>query len=54
MYTMDDRQLLKVWTAIRYLGAIREITDPTAQSEVLTEVQILLTAFVLDLKTLPR
>jgi len=53
LYTMDEGQLLRVWTAMRFLGEIREAKDPTAQSEIITDTQILLTAFVLDLKLLP-
>jgi hypothetical protein len=54
LYTLDQGQLLRISTVIRYLGIIREISDPTAQSEVLTDAQILLTAFVLDLEPAPR
>jgi hypothetical protein len=50
VYTIDERQLLRVWSAIRCFEVIREIQDPVAQSEILTKAQILLTAFVLDLK----
>ena len=53
-YTLDQDQLLRICAVIRYLGIIREIRDPTAQAEVLTEAQILLTAFVLDLEPAPR
>jgi hypothetical protein len=53
VYSLDDGQLLNIWTAIRYLGEIREIHDPADRSEVLTEAQALLTAFVLMLKPLP-
>jgi len=35
------------------LGEVREILDPADRSEVLTEAQALLTAFVLMLKPLP-
>jgi hypothetical protein len=54
LYTLDQGQLLRIRTVIRYLGIIREIPDPTAQAEVLTDAQILLTAFVLDLEPAPR
>jgi len=54
LYTMDQGQLLRVWTAMRFLGEIREAKDPTAQSEIITDTQMLLTAFVLDLKPLPE
>ena len=52
LYTMDQGQLLRVWTAMRFLGEIREAKDPTAQSEIITDTQMLLTAFVIDLKPL--
>ena len=54
IYTLDVDQLLGLWTVIRLLGEIREIPDAISRSEVLTEAQILLTAFVLGLKPLPR
>ncbi len=54
VYTMDVDQLFGLWTVIRLLGEVREIPDAIARSEVLTEAQILLTAFVLGLKSLPR
>ena len=52
VYTTDDGQLLGLWTAIRLIGEVREIQDPIVQDEVLTEAQILLTAFVLGLEPL--
>ena len=54
IYTMDVDQLFGLWTVIRLLGEIREIPDAINRSEVLTEAQILLTAFVLGLKPLAR
>ena len=54
VYTMDEGQLFRVWTVIRFLGEMREIDDPAAQTEILTDAQILLTAFVLDLQPLPE
>jgi hypothetical protein len=54
IYTLDDGQLLRIWTVSRFLGEIRNIPDPTIRSEVLTEAQVLLTAFILTLKSLPR
>ncbi len=54
VYTMNVDQLFGLWTVIRLMGEIREISDAITQSEVLTEAQILLTAFVLGLKPLPR
>jgi hypothetical protein len=50
VYTIEEGQLLRLWTVIRYFGVIREIQDPVAQAEILTDAQILLTAFVLDLQ----
>jgi hypothetical protein len=52
VYTVDASQLLRIWTVIRYLGELREITDPNNRSKVLMEAQIVLTTFVLDLKPL--
>jgi hypothetical protein len=54
VYTMDEGQLLRVWAVICCFGEIREIQDPIIQSEILTNAQILLTAFVLELQPLPR
>jgi hypothetical protein len=54
IYAMDEGQLFRVWTVIRFLGEIRAIEDPVAQSDILTDAQVLLTAFVLDLLPLPR
>ena len=53
-YTVDAGKLFGLWTVIRLLGEIREIPDAISRSEVLTEAQILLTAFVLGLQPLPR
>jgi hypothetical protein len=53
-YAVDVEQLLNLWTVIRILGEIRELPDETCRSDVLTEAQILLTAFVLGLKPLAR
>ena len=54
IYTMYVDQLFGLWTVIRLLGEIREIPDAISRSEVLTESQILLTAFVLGLKPLAK
>jgi hypothetical protein len=54
IYTVDDGQLLMIWTVTRLLGEIREIPEPKDRSEILTEAQALLTAFVLELKPSPR
>lgn len=54
IYALDDTQLFSIWTAIRYLGNIREITDEEGRFEVLLRAQVLLTAFVLGLTPLPR
>ena len=53
LYTMDEGQLLRVWSVIRCFAEIREIADPLIQSEILTDAQLLLTAFVLELQPLP-
>ena len=39
VYTTDDAQLLGLWTAMRFLGEIREIKDPMAQAEIIPEIQ---------------
>ena len=52
IYTMDEHQLLRLWSVIRCFAQIREINNPAAQSEILTKAQIILTAFVFDLKPL--
>lgn len=52
VYTLDECQLLRVWSVMRCFAQIRELKDPATQSEILTEAQVLLTAFVLDLKLL--
>jgi hypothetical protein len=54
IYIVDLDKLFSLSTVIRLLGGIREIPDAITRSEVLTEAQILLTAFVLELKPLPR
>jgi hypothetical protein len=53
VYTVDEGQLPRVWTAISCFERIREIQDPTIRSEILTNAQILLTAFALGLQPLP-
>jgi hypothetical protein len=53
LYTMDEGQLLRVWSVIRCFSEIREIDDPLVQSEILTGAQLLLTAFVLELQPFP-
>ena len=50
VYTTDDAQLLGLWTAIRFLGEVREIKNPNAHNEILIQTQILLTAFVVGLE----
>ena len=52
VHTMDVDQLFGLWTVIRLLGEVREIPDAINRSEVLTEAQILLTAFALGSKPL--
>ena len=51
-YALDDGQLLRIWTVIRFLGEIRNICDAGSRSELLTEAQVLLTALVLELTPL--
>jgi hypothetical protein len=50
--TVDVDLLFGLSTVIRLLGGIRDIPDAITRSEVLTEAQIRLTAFVLGLKPL--
>jgi hypothetical protein len=50
VYIMDDVQLLGLWTAIRFLGEVREIEDPIAHDEILIHARILLSAFVVGLE----
>ena len=52
LYTMDQRQLLRLWSVMHCFTQMREINDPVTQSEILTNAQVLLTAFVIDLKPL--
>jgi hypothetical protein len=54
VYTLDDNQLLGLWTVISQLGVIREMRDPTDRSILLTKAQALLTALVLELSPLLR
>ena len=53
VYTLDECQLLRLWSVIHCFEQIREINDPVTQSEILTNAQkIFLTDFVIDLKPL--
>jgi hypothetical protein len=52
IYTMDERQLLRMWSVIHCFAAIRDTRDPIVRDKILTNAQILLTAFVLDLTPL--
>jgi hypothetical protein len=52
VYTMDECQLLRLWSVMHCFTQVREINDPVTQSEILTNAQMLLTAFVIDLKPL--
>ena len=54
VYTVDERQLRKLWTVLSCLAHVREIIDPLARSEILIRAQIHLTAFTLDLQPVPR
>jgi hypothetical protein len=51
-YTLDCAQLLGLWSVVRLFGAIREAEDPTIRCEILTEAQIRLTAFIMELEPL--
>jgi len=46
IYTVDQSQLLRLWSVIRCFGDIRKIPDPEVQAEILTKAQILLTAWL--------
>src|ERR1700758_246953 len=50
VYRINEHQLLRVWSVISSFSRIREIDDPLAQSEILTNAQMLFTAFVFDLE----
>jgi len=50
VYRINELQLLRVWSVISSFSRIQEIDDPLAQSEILTNAQMLLTAFVFDLE----
>ena len=50
VYRINELQLLCVWSVISSFSRIQEIDDPLAQSEILTNAQMLLTAFVFDLE----
>ena len=39
LYTIDDGQLLGLWTVVRFLGLVREIPDDENRSELLTRAQ---------------
>ena len=54
LYTLDDGQLLSIWTVISQLGLVREMSDPTDRSILLTKAQALLTVLVLELSPLPQ
>jgi hypothetical protein len=52
VYTVDEDQLLRLWSVIRCFAEIRENSDPITQSEILTNAQIILTTIVFDLHPL--
>ena len=54
VYTVDEQQLMELWTVVSCLGHVHEIADPISRSEILTRAQIHLTAFVLDLQPVPH
>jgi hypothetical protein len=51
-YTIDERQLLRLWSVTRCFTQIREVNDLEIQFHILNDAQIFLTAFLLDLKPL--
>jgi hypothetical protein len=51
-FRTDESQLLELWMATRLLGEIRQTEHRGDQAELLTKVQILLTAFVRGLEPL--
>jgi len=50
VYTVDEQQLLRLWSVMSCFECLREIQDPALQSALITNAQTFLTAFVLDLK----
>jgi hypothetical protein len=50
VYTTDDTKLLRLWTAIHFLGEVRKIKDPISRGELLMRAQLLLTAFAVGLE----
>jgi len=54
VYILDDTQILSIWTVISQLGLIREMSDPTERSVFVTRAQALLTALVLELRSLSQ
>jgi len=54
VYTLDDGQLLSIWTVVSELGLIREIPDPADWSIHLAKVQALLTVLLLELSPLSQ
>jgi hypothetical protein len=54
VYTLDDGQLLSIWAVISQLGLIREMSDPSDRSMLLTRAQALLTMLALEVSPLPK
>ena len=54
IYAVDEGQLLGLWTVMRLFDKIYEITDQESRTNVLTEAQTHLVAFVLQLTPLQR
>ena len=50
VYTTDYTKLLRLWTAIHFLGEVRKIKDPIYHDELLMRTQLLLTAFTVGLE----
>jgi hypothetical protein len=53
VYSVDENQILKLWSVICCFEAMRVVQDPTVQSKIITNAQTFLTAFVLDLRQSP-
>jgi hypothetical protein len=52
LYTLDNAQLLGLYSVIRLFGEIREAEDPGVRSELAAEAQRCLAAFISELKPL--
>jgi len=52
LYTLDQAQLLGLYSVIRLFGEIREAEDPGVRSEIVAEAETRLAAFLSELKPL--